>query len=120
MLPEVAKQLRHQFTRNSPHEGLGHRRYHPAMHRLVHFRQRRQKSSAGAPRSNKAEIRSFWGQPSHVTAYERKLLPRTRLEIYDTPKGKRLVLSFEGKQRLISKGAASAIPLGLRNILADL
>lgn len=57
--------------------------------------------------------------PIRITAYERKLLPRTRPEIYAIPKGKTLVLSFEVNERLISREAVGQILCGVRDILID-
>lgn len=120
-LLEVAKRLHHQFIKDSSHEGLGmediirHCTDWSASNRDVKdFGWR-----TAFQQSEDPDNFEFLGEPSQVTAYERKLLPRTRPEIYATPKGgKTLVLSFEGNQRLIGKGTASAILLGLRDILA--
>lgn len=120
-LLEVAKQLHHQFIKDSSHEGLG-------MDDIIQQCTEWSTSNKDVKdfgwrtafqQSEDPDRFEFLGRPSQVTAYERKLLPRTRPEIYATPKGKTLVLSFEGNERLIGKGTASAILLGLRNILAD-
>lgn len=119
-LLEVAKQLHHQFIEDSSHEGLG-------MDEIIQQCTDWPTSTAvrdfgwrtAFQQRDDSDHFEFLGNPSQVTAYERKLLPRTRPEIYATPTKETLVLSFEGNQRLISKETASAILLGLRNILAD-
>ncbi|KAG6997698.1 aurofusarin cluster transcription factor aurR2 [Physcia stellaris] len=117
----VAKQLHHQFLEDSSHEGLG-------MDEII--RQCTNWSTSAHVRdfgwrtafqqSEESDGFEFLGRPSRVTAYERKMLPRTRPEVYGTPKGGTLVLSFEGNRRLTSEETARAIVLGLRDILADL
>jgi amino acid adenylation domain-containing protein len=119
-LLQVAKELHHQFIEDSSHEGLG-------MDEII--QQCTDWPTSGAVRDfgwrtafqqrDDLDHFEFLGNPSRVTAYERKQLPRTRPEIYATPKKETLVLSFEGNQRLISKEAGSAILLGLRDIFAD-
>ena len=118
---EVAKRLHHQFIEDSSHEGLG-------MDKII--RQCTDWSASEDVRdfgwrtafqqSEGPDRFEFLGRPSQVTAYERKLLPRTRPEIYATPTEETLVLSFEGNQRLISKETASVVLLGIRTILANL
>ena len=118
---ETAEQLHHQFIEDSPHEGLG-------MDNII--RQCADWSAAGDvvdfgwrtafQQSEDEDGFEFLGQPSRVRAYERRLLPRTRPELYATPRGETLVLSFEGNRRLISEETAGVILRGLRDILADL
>lgn len=120
-LLEVAKQLHHQFIEDSSHEGLG---MDEIIQQCTDWSTSRDVRDFGwrtaFQQSEDSDHFEFLGKPSQITAYERKLLPRTRPEIYATPKEETLVLSFEGNQRLISKETASIILLGLRNILADL
>ena len=57
----------------------------------------------------------FSGRKSgRVRAFERRVLPRTRPEIYATPmaKGERLVLAFEGNGRLIGRERARGVLRG--------
>ena len=120
-LLEIAEQLHHQFIKDSPHEGLG-------MDDII--RECADWSASGDVRdfgwrtafqqSEDADGFEFLGKPSRVTACERRPLPRTRPELYATPKGEALVVSFEGNRRLIGEEAAGMILLGLRDILADL
>ena len=119
---ETAEQLHHQFIEDSPHEGLGmddiirQCAHWSASGDVVDFGWR----TAFQQGEEDADRFEFLGQPSRVTAYERRLLPRTRPELYATPKGETLVLSFEGNRRLISEETAGVILRGLRDILADL
>ena len=117
----VAKQLHHQFIKDSSHEGLG---MDDIIQQCTDWPISRDVRDFGwrtaFQQSEESDHFEFLGKPSQITAYQRKLLPRTRPEIYATPKEETLVLSFEGNQRLISKGTASVILLGLRNILANL
>ena len=120
-LLKIAEQLHHQFIEDSPHEGLG-------MDDII--RKCTDWSASGDvvdfgwrtafQQSEDADGFEFLGKPSRIAAYERRLLPRTRPELYATPKGETLVLSFEGNRRLISEETAGVILLGLRDILADL
>lgn len=120
-LLEVAKQLHHQFIEHSSHEGLG---MDDIIQQCTDWSASRDVKDFGwrtaFQQSDDSDHFEFLGKPSHVTSYERKLLPRTRPEIYATPKDETLVLSFEGNQKLIGKEAASVILLGIRDILADL
>lgn len=117
----VAKQLHHQFIEDSSHEGLS---MDDIIQQCTGWSTSRDIRDFGwrtaFQQSEGSDDFEFLSKPSHLSAYERKLLPRTRPEIYATPKGDTLVLSFEGNQRLISKKTASVILLGLRDILADL
>ena len=119
-LLEVAKQLHYQFIEDSAHEGLG---MDEIIQQCTDWSTSRQVKDFGwrtaFQQSEDSEPFEFLGVSSRIAAYERKMLPRTRPEIYATPKKETLVLSFEGNQRLISKETASAIILGLRNILAN-
>lgn len=120
-LLEVAEQLHHQFIKDSSHEGLG---MDEIIQQCTDWSTSRDVKDFGwrtaFQKSEDSDHFEFLGKPSQITAYERKLLPRTRPEIYATPKEDTLVLSFEGNQRLISKETASLILLELRSILADL
>ena len=121
-LLEIANQLHHQFISDSSHEGLGMddiitqcTDWTATCRDVKDFGWR-----TAFQQSEDADHFEFLGQPSQVTAYERKLLPRTRPEIYATPKGETLVLSFEGNERLIGREAATGILRGLRDILVEL
>ena len=120
-LLEVAKQLHLQFIQDSSHEGLG---MNEIIQQCTDWSTLKEVKDFGwrtaFQQSEDLDRFEFLGKPSKNTAYERKLLPRTRPEIYATPKGKTLVLSFEGNQRLIAKDIASAILLGVRDVLVDL
>lgn len=119
-LLEVTQQLHQQFIEDSLHEGLGMDRIIQQCTDWASSREIRDFGWRTAfQQSEDWDGFEFLGKPSRITAYERKLLPRTRPELYATPKGKTLVLSFEGNQRLISKEMARDILLGLRNILMD-
>ncbi|KAI4165618.1 MAG: hypothetical protein LQ342_000560 [Letrouitia transgressa] len=116
----VAKQLHHQFIQDSSYEGLGMDEIIQQCTNWSTFGKVRDFGWCTAfQQSEDSDQIKFLGEPSHVTAYERKLLPRTRPEIYATPKDETLVLSFEGNRRLISEETARAVLLGLRNILVD-
>ena len=129
-LLQVAEQLHHQFIEDAPHEGLG-------MTDIIQQCTDWSSISSGDVRDfgwrtafqqrevdddDEGDVARFelLGRPSHVTSFERKMLPRTRPEIYATPTGKRLVLSFEGNRRLISEKMARAILIGVGDMLADL
>ena len=119
---EVTKHLHHQFIQDSSHESLGMddiitqcTDWSSTSRVVTDFGWR-----TAFQQSEDTDHFEFLGKPSRVTAYERRLLPRTRPEIYATPKEGTLVLSFEGNERLISKERASGILLGVRDMLADL
>lgn len=120
-LLEVTKQLHHQFIEDSSHEGLG---MDEITQKCTNWSTSKDVKDFGwrtaFQQSEDSDHFEFLGKSSRITSYERKLLPRTRPEIYATPKDETLVLSFEGNQTLISKETASVILLELRNILVDL
>ncbi|PTB66087.1 acetyl-CoA synthetase-like protein [Trichoderma citrinoviride] len=60
---------------------------------------------------------SFLGSRSAISFYERPLLPRSRPEIYATPRGGSLDLEFEGNCKLISKAVIEDILTELEYIL---
>lgn len=76
-------------------------------------------AEAEAEGSDRFEFLGQKGKGGVLKAYERNHLPRTRPEIYATPKGERLVLSFEGNKRLISADTARRVLVGVREMLAE-
>lgn len=119
-LLEVTQHLHQQFIEDSSHEGLG---MDQIIQQCTDWSSSREVRDFGwrtaFQQREDSDDFEFLGKPSRITAYERKMLPRTRPEIYATPKGKTLVLSFEGNERLISKETVRNILLGLRDILVD-
>ncbi|KAL8641307.1 MAG: hypothetical protein Q9228_001859 [Teloschistes exilis] len=119
---EATERLNHQLIEDSMHEGLG-------MDDIV--QECTDWSTPGNPRRDfgwrtafqqggLADGFEFLGGRSQARIFDRKLLPRTRPEIYATPAGDKLVLSFEGNRRLIEEVTASEIRKELRDILLNL
>ena len=120
-LLKVTQQLHQQFIEDSLHEGLG---MDQIIQQCTDWSNSREVRDFGwrtaFQQSEDSDDFEFLGKPSRITAYDRKLLPRMRPEIYATPKGTTMVLSFEGNERLISKETVNEILSGLRSILVGL
>ncbi|KAH8821998.1 hypothetical protein F5884DRAFT_828155 [Xylogone sp. PMI_703] len=64
-----------------------------------------------------ADSFTFLGSHSKISFYERDLLPRSRPEVYATPREGKLDLEFEGNRRLISEDTAREFLARLRGLL---
>ncbi|KAL8950907.1 MAG: hypothetical protein Q9222_003085 [Ikaeria aurantiellina] len=119
-LLDVAKRLHQQFIEDSAYEGLG---MDDTIQRCTNWPAEGTVKDFGwrtaFQQSDDDDGFEFLGQPSRMAAFDRKLLPRTRPEIYATPKGGELVISFEGNRKLISEEAVQEILHGLKSILVD-
>ncbi|KAL8659878.1 MAG: hypothetical protein Q9202_006904 [Teloschistes flavicans] len=119
---EVTERLNQQLIEDSMHEGLG-------MDDII-----QQCTDWSVPGNTRRDFGwrtafqqgdigdgfEFLGEPSQARIFDRKLLPRTRPEIYATPAGDALVLSFEGNRLLIEEVTASGILGELRDVLLNL
>jgi hypothetical protein len=62
---------------------------------------------------------TFLESPSRISFYESDLLPRTRPEIYATPREGKLDLEFEGNRRLISEDTVREFLTRLQTVLNE-
>lgn len=62
---------------------------------------------------------TFLGSPSSISFCESDLLPRSRPEIYATPRGEKLDLEFEGNRRLISETTVQEFFSRLKTVLSE-
>ena len=130
----IASRLHDQFIADSSHEGLG---MTDIISHCTNW------SSTTEDNDNNDKIEDFgWrtafqqsdddddadafdflgAQKSPLTAYERPLLPRTRPELYATPRNQKgtLVLAFEGNKRLVGEDTAREVLRGIGDVLAGL
>jgi amino acid adenylation domain-containing protein len=116
-LSSVALQLQNQFIEDSTHEASGMveiiKNCTDWPNQATDFGWRtafQQEEDAGF---------TFLGSPSSISLYESNLLPRTRPEVYATPREGKLDLQFEGNRRLIGEDTVREFLARLQTVLSE-